>query len=152
MNHLISLKEQSKEDILNIINLAQKIKTKRKAEEDTNYLAGKTLIMLFQKNSTRTRLSFETAMTELGGHAIFLDDKKTQFSICDFGDEIQAMMRFGNILMFRAKKAEDVIRAASYDKISVIDGCSEKYHPTQALADILTMTEYSGGIAYTFGK
>jgi ornithine carbamoyltransferase len=102
--------------------------------------------MLFQKPSTRTRLSFETAMTKLGGHAIFVDSRTTQFSLTDFNDEIKAVMRFGNILMFRAREVSDVEKAASCNQIPVIDACSEKYHPAQALSDILTMAEYSGGI------
>ncbi len=146
MRHLISLKEQSKEDILKILDLAQKIKAKRNAGELTNYLTNKTLVMLFQKTSTRTRLSFESGMTELGGHGIFLDARTSQLGLSDFGDEIQAIMRFGQVLMFRALKADDVIKAASYNRIPVIDACSEKYHPAQALSDLLTMAEKSGGI------
>lgn len=146
MRHLISLKEQSREDILKIINLAKKIKDKYKSEEITNCLPNKTLIMFFQKTSTRTRLSFEAGMTELGGHAIFLDARTTQMSLSDFGDEIRAVMRFGDVLMFRAKKVADVEKAASYNQIPVIDACSEKYHPAQALSDLLTMSEHSGGL------
>ena len=71
MKHIISLKEQSKEDILEMLKLAQEIKAKRKNNELTNYLPNKTKVMLFQKTSTRTRLSFEAGMTELGGQAIF---------------------------------------------------------------------------------
>ncbi len=146
MRHLISLKEQGKEDILNMLNLAEKIKARRTAGELTGLLPDKTMIMLFQKTSTRTRLSFEAAMTELGGHAIFLDARTSQFSLTDFADEIRAVMRFGHILMFRAKKAADVETAASFDRIPVIDACSEKYHPAQALSDLLTMAEHAGGI------
>lgn len=146
MRHLISLKEQSKEELLKIIEIAQKIKEKRNRGELTNYLENKTLLMLFQKSSTRTRLSFEAGMTELGGHAIFIDQKTTQFSLTDYGDEIRAVMRFGQILMMRAQKAESVIKAASYNLIPVIDACSEKYHPCQALGDMLTMIEHSSGI------
>lgn len=146
MKHITSLKEQSKKDILEMLNTAIKLKTKRNAGETTNYLPNKTLIMLFQKGSTRTRLSFEAGMTELGGHAIFLDSRTTQFSLTDFGHEIQAVMRYGQVLMFRAKKAGDVIKAASYNQTPVIDACSEKYHPAQALSDILTMAEHSDGI------
>ncbi len=147
MRHLISLKEQSKEDILTMLDMAQKIKAKRNVGELTNYLPNQTLIMLFEKGSTRTRLSFEAGMTELGGHAIFLDKKTTQFALTDFGHEAKAVMRFGQILMFRAKYAKDVITAAEQNEIPVIDACSEKYHPAQALSDILTMAEYSNGIA-----
>ncbi len=146
MRHLISLKEQSREDILNILDLAQKIKAKRNATELTNYLTNQTLIMLFQKTSTRTRLSFEAGMTELGGHGIFLDARTSQLGLADFSDEIQAIMRFGQVLMFRALKASDVEKAASYNRIPVIDACSEKYHPAQALSDLLTMAENSAGI------
>ena len=108
MRHLISLKEQSKEDLLTILDLAAKLKTKRNKGELTNYLQNQTLIMLFQKTSTRTRLSFEAAMTELGGHGIFLDARTSQFSLTSFEDEIQVIMRFGQVLMFRALKAADV--------------------------------------------
>lgn len=146
MRHLISLKEQSKQDLLDILNLAQKVKAKYKKGELTNILPNKTLIMFFQKSSTRTRLSFEAGMTELGGHGIFLDARTTQFALTSFEDEIKAVMRFGDILMFRALKAADVIKAASLNAIPVIDACSEKYHPCQALGDILTMVEHSNGL------
>lgn len=144
MRHLISLKNQSKKDILDILNLAKKIKAKRNKGLPTNYLPNKTLVMLFQKGSTRTRLSFEAGMTELGGHAIFVESKSTQFSLTDFKDEIRAVMRYGQVLMFRAMKATDVETAASFNQIPVIDACSEKYHPCQALGDILTMIENAG--------
>lgn len=146
MRHLISLKEQTREDILKMLDMAKKIKTKRAAGEMTNYLTNQTLVMLFQKTSTRTRLSFEAGMTELGGHGIFLDSRTSQLSLTDYGDEIQAIMRFGQVLMMRALKADDVIKAASYNRIPVIDACSEKYHPAQALSDLLTMDEKSNGI------
>ena len=146
MKHLISLKEQSKEDILEILEIAQKLKLDRKKGKINKYLENKTLIMLFQKTSTRTRLSFEAAMTELGGHAIFLDTRTSQLGLADFKDEIQAIMRFGEVLMFRAMKSEDVKLAASFNRIPVIDACSEKYHPAQSLSDLLTMAEYSKGL------
>jgi ornithine carbamoyltransferase len=146
MRHIISLKEQSKDDILEMLDMAIKLKKNRKQGNFKDYLKYKTMIMLFEKSSTRTRLSFEAGMTELGGHAIFLDKRTTQFSLTDFKDEIQAVMRFGDILMYRAMKAESVEVAASFDRIPVIDACSEKYHPAQALSDLLTMTEKSGGV------
>lgn len=146
MKHLISLKENTKEDLLEILDISVKLKSLRKKGVYGGYLINKTLIMLFQKTSTRTRLSFEAGMTELGGHAIFLDLRTSQFSLTDFVDEIKAVMRFGDILMFRAMKSSDVELAAAQNKIPVIDACSEKYHPCQALGDILTMAEYSGGI------
>jgi len=146
MKHLISLKENSKKDLLEILTIAKKLKKLREQGKKLDLLKNKTLIMLFQKSSTRTRLSFEAGMTELGGHAIFLDSRTTQFSLTDFKDEIKAVMRFGDILMFRALKASDVELAANENKIPVIDACSEKYHPCQALGDILTMSEKVGDL------
>lgn len=146
MRHLISLKEQTKEELLEILDLATKLKKKRIIGEIIEPLKGKTLIMLFQKTSTRTRISFEAAMTELGGHAIFVDQRNTQIAMADFRDEIQAVMRYGHALVFRAIKADDVELTASFNRIPIIDACSEKYHPSQALGDMLTMIEDAGGI------
>ena len=145
MKHLITLKNWSKEEIVEIINKA--IEIKKNPEAYSTILKNKTMIMLFQKTSTRTRLSFEAGMTQYGGYSIFLDARTTQLSIgCDFKDEIKAIMRFCDILMFRAKKAEDVQTAAMQNTVPVIDACSEKYHPCQAFGDLLTMAEHSGGI------
>ncbi len=146
MRHLISLKEQSRQDIIDILNLASKIKQSYKNGVETPYLKNKSLIMLFEKTSTRTRLSFEAGMTELGGHAIFLDARTTQLGFSDFADEIKAIMGMGDVLMFRALRAENVKLAASFNLAPVIDGCSEKYHPCQALGDILTMSEIAGSL------
>jgi ornithine carbamoyltransferase len=84
-------------------------------------------------------------MTELGGHAIYLDARTSQLSIADFRDEIRAIMRFGQVLMFRSLRAEGVELAASFNQIPVIDALSEKYHPCQALGDMLTMIENTKG-------
>lgn len=146
MRHLISLKEQSADDIREILDIATTLKKKYRAGKPTDLLHGKTLLMFFQKGSTRTRISFEAGMTELGGHAIYLEAAKTQFMFADFRDEVRAMMRFGDVFMFRALDVADVVMAASFDQIPVIDACSEKYHPCQSLADILTMAEHSGGL------
>ena len=132
------------DDLKNILEKAADIKAN--PEQYAEYFKNQNLIMLFQKTSTRTRLSFEAGMTRLGGHGIFLDSRTTQFSLTEFGDEIQAVMRFGEILMFRAMKAEDVETAASFNQVPVIDACSEKYHPCQAISDLLTMSENAGGL------
>lgn len=146
MRHILSLKQQSKEDILEILDIAQRVKQEYKAGKVRDDMRGKTLIMLFEKTSTRTRLSFEAGMTQLGGHAIFLDAKTTQLSIgTDLKDEMRAIMRFGDILMYRAMRAADIELAASFNQIPVIDALSEKYHPCQALGDLLTMVEQAGG-------
>lgn len=144
MRHFIHLKEYSADELKEIIELAADIKAN--PDKHANDLKQKTLIMLFQKTSTRTRLSFESGMTRLGGHSIFLDQRTTQISLTDFDDEIQAIMRFGDFLMFRAMKADDVETAANLNQIPVIDACSEKYHPCQAIGDMLTMIEHANGL------
>ena len=146
MRHLISLKEQSGAELRTILDEATRLKKEARAGKIQPYLAGKILILYFEKPSTRTRLSFDSAMAELGGHPVLFDVGRTQFSLADFRDEIQAVMRFGDVLMMRALRAADVYTAASFNRIPIIDGCSEKYHPCQTLADILTMAEYSGGV------
>jgi ornithine carbamoyltransferase len=143
LRHLLTLKDYSSEEIEKIINKA--IEIKKNPQKYSEILKNKTLIMLFQKTSTRTRLSFETGMTQLGGHAIFLDWKTTQFKIAEFIDEIRAVMRFGDILMFRALKHEYLQEAAKVATIPIINGLCNKYHPCQALGDMLTMVEKSGG-------
>lgn len=144
MKHLLTLKDYSVDDIKKIID--QAIIIKKNPEKYSEILKNKTMIMLFQKTSTRTRLSFETGMTQLGGHSIFLDSRTSQLAIADFKDEVRAIMRFCDVLMFRSKKFSDVEIAASLNEVPVIDACSEKYHPCQTLGDIMTMAEHSGGI------
>jgi len=144
MKHLLTLKKWSSSEIKEVLDLANKIKTE--PEKYYDKLKNKTLIMFFEKTSTRTRLSFEAGMTQLGGHAIFLDKRTSQFSMTDFKDEIQAVLRLGDALMYRAKEYKNVELAANFNKIPVIDACSEKYHPCQALGDILTMAEHSNGL------
>lgn len=102
--------------------------------------------MLFQKTSTRTRLSFEIAMHELGGHTVFLESRTTQMSLPSLPDELRAVMCMCDIFMFRALRTADVELAAGMNIVPVIDGCSEKYHPCQALGDIFTMAESAGGL------
>jgi len=144
MKHCLHLKDYTADEIKTIIEKSAEIKTH--PEKYGDVLKNKTLLMLFQKGSTRTRLSFEAGMTQLGGHAIFIDQKTTQFALTEFKDEIRAVMRYGDIMMFRAKKFADVEIAASFNQIPVIDACSERYHPCQALGDLLTMSEHSGGL------
>ena len=144
MKHCLHLKDWSADEIRTVVERATEIKADQ--NKYGNILKNTNMILLFQKRSTRTRLSFEAGMTQLGGHAIFIDQKTTQFALTDYSDEIQAVMRFGDILMFRSKEYKDVETAASFNKIPVIDACSEKYHPCQALGDLLTMAEHSGGL------
>jgi ornithine carbamoyltransferase len=143
LRHLITLKDMSNKDIKNVLTLALAIK--KNQYKYSSALKNKTLVMLFEKTSTRTRLSFETAMTQLGGHGIFLDKRTTQFAIADFKDEIRATMRFGDVLMYRSLEHQSLLDAKSVARIPIINACSEKYHPCQALGDALTMIENCGG-------
>lgn len=144
MKHFISLNDYSPGEIQSILETAHKIKKQWLAGKQTPLLKNKTLIMLFQKTSTRTRLSFEAGMTQLGGHAIYLDWRTTQFQIAEFIDEIRATMRFGDALMFRPLKHKSLLEAEKVATIPIINALSEKYHPCQALGDALTIIEKAG--------
>lgn len=148
VRHLLTLKDYSSQEIGQIINKALEIK--KNPEAYYSVLDKKTLIMLFQKMSTRTRLSFEAGMTQLGGHAIFLDWRATQFLIAEFKDEIRATMRFGDILMFRPLKHSSLREAEQVANIPILNALCEMYHPCQALGDALTMIEKSGGTLEDF--
>ena len=105
---------------------------------------GRVLVMLFQKPSTRTRLSFEAGMTRLGGHAAFVQISNTQFDKADIEDETRCIARYADAIMARLKRHSDLEHIAHASSVPVINGLTEKYHPCQALADLLTMKEDGG--------
>ncbi len=140
--NLLSLKEWNSKTIKQVIDKAIKIKANKRRYCDI--LKNKTMIMYFEKSSTRTRLSFEAAMTELGEHAIFLDKRTSQMSVSELKDEIRAAARYADIIMARVKQQKTLIKMAESINIPIINGCSEKYHPCQALADAMTMIEHGG--------
>ena len=141
---LLTLKEWDSEIIKQVIDKAIEIKNDKQGYYDI--LKNRTMIMYFEKASTRTRLSFEAAMTELGGHAIFLDKRTSQVSISELKDEIRAMARYADIIMARVKKHKTLVEMVENIDIPVINGCCEKYHPCQALADAMTMIEHEGDL------
>jgi len=141
---LLTLKEWDSEIIKQVIDKAIEIKNDKQRYYDI--LKNRTMIMYFEKASTRTRLSFEAAMTELGGHAIFLDKRTSQVSISELKDEIRAMARYADIIMARVKKHKTLVEMVENIDIPVINGCCEKYHPCQALADAMTMIEHEGDL------
>lgn len=143
--HVINLKEFSRKELEEIIDLG--IELKKHPERYANALKNKTLVMLFQKSSTRTRISFETGMTRLGGHAIFVDLKTTQFDKAEIGDEARCIARYADLIMMRPMKNETLVKIAKASHVPVINGCCEKYHPCQALADMMTIKEHFGKIA-----
>jgi ornithine carbamoyltransferase len=129
---------------MDVINRSLEIK-----QNPQNYwkeLEARSLAMIFQKTSTRTRVSFEVAMTELGGHAIFLDWRATNFTLADIYDETKYLSRNVDCIMARLMRHEDLKVMAKASRVPVINGCDEKYHPCQAIADLMTMKEVKGNL------
>jgi ornithine carbamoyltransferase len=132
-----------KEDLEEIIDLGIKLKNKSKKGESIELLKGKTLGMIFEKSSTRTRVSFETGMTKLGGHAIFLGKSDIQLGR---GETIQdtalVLSRYVDLIMFRAMKNSDMVELAKYATVPVISGLDDKEHPCQVITDLMTIKEH----------
>jgi len=130
-------------EIRKILDLAMKIKS----GEFEDKLENQTLAMLFEKTSTRTRVSFEVAMTQLGGHAIYLDSRTTKLAEKEtLKDTVRVLERYCDAIMARVYKHSDLEEIANVSKIPVINGLSDLYHPCQTLADLLTVIEKKGGI------
>jgi ornithine carbamoyltransferase len=142
VQHLLSLKELNGRQIKNLIDKAIAIKNNQKKWWYS--LDHKTLAMVFQKTSTRTRVSFETGMTQLGGHAIYLDWRTTQFAISDIESESKVLSRLSDMIMARLLRQSDLEKMAAASEVPVINGLTEKYHPCQTLADLMTIREHRG--------
>ena len=140
--HLLALKDWTPRQIEEVIDKSIEIK-KNPAKYKTS-LSDKSLAMIFQKTSTRTRVSFEVAMTQLGGHALYLDWRTTNLVLADIGDETKYMSRNVDCIMARLIKHVDLKAMADASRVPVINGCDEKYHPCQALADLMTVKEKKG--------
>ena len=140
---LLKLLDLSKEDIVSILNTADQLKYETKHNIHKDYLKGKTLAMIFEKNSTRTRVSFETGMYQLGGHALFLSGKESQIGRGEpVEDTARVLARYCNGIMIRTFAQEEVETLARYTKIPVINGLTDFCHPCQVLADLLTVREH----------
>lgn len=120
------------------------IEIKHNPEKYETALAGKSLALIFQKTSTRTRVSFEVAMTQLGGHGLYIDWRTTNFALADVGDETQYLSRNVDCIMARLLRNVDLQQMAKASRVPVINGCDEKYHPSQAIADLITVKEKKG--------
>ncbi len=142
MKHLINFKDWTPQEVEFLIDKG--IEIKKEAAQYRTALQDKSLAMIFQKTSTRTRVSFEVAMTQLGGHAIYMDWLTTQLKLADVGDEVRYLSRNVNCIMARLKKNTDLMKMASASEVPVINGCDEKYHPCQAIADLMTVKEHKG--------
>ena len=141
MSNLLSVSD-IKDDVKTILDLASKIKA---GEIEEKPLEGKTLAMIFQKSSTRTRVSFDVGMYQLGGRAIFLSSNDLQMGRGEpISDTAKVLSRFVDGIMIRAIKHSDVEELAKYADVPVINGLTDLEHPCQALADMLTIKEHLG--------
>lgn len=139
---LLSLKTWSAEDILSTVELG--LATKKNPQHYAGRLNGQTLAMLFQKTSTRTRMSFEVGMRQLGGQAVVLNWLETNFALADLRDEAQVLSRYADVIMARMLKHEDLLCLSAGSEVPVINGCCDRYHPCQALGDLMSIWEVRG--------
>lgn len=143
----ISILDISKDELKGIIADAEKLKRQKKAGVPHALLAGKTLAMIFEKSSTRTHISFEVGMNELGGHALFLNARDMQiWRGEEIRDTARAASRYVSAIMIRAYKHSTIEEFAKFSTIPVINGLSDLEHPCQLLADIMTMKEHFGSL------
>ncbi len=146
--HLISIADLSAEDIYGILDLADDLKQKRKAGEVTDYLKNKSLAMIFEKSSTRTRVSFEVGMTDLGGHALYLDPGSMQLGRGEtLEDTARILSGYVQGIMIRAKSHKTLTIIAKNAKVPVINGLTDREHPCQILADLMTIRERKGKVS-----
>lgn len=143
MRHFLTLKDFTKTEILEIIDIAIEIKKDLKAGIYKKELENKTLAMIFEKSSTRTRVSFETGMFQLGGHALFLSNRDIHLGRGEpVKDTARVISSMCDMVMIRTYEHSMIEEFASYSKVPVINGLTDLYHPVQLLADYLTMVEY----------
>ena len=145
MKHLLKMLDLSKEEILDILNLADQLKYENKNGIEHHILKGKTLGMIFQKSSTRTRVSFETGMYQLGGQALFLSNRDLQIGRGEpVQDTARVLARYLDGIMIRTFEQKEVEDLAKYGSIPVINGLTDFCHPCQVLADLMTIREFKG--------
>ena len=144
MRHFLTLKDFSKEEILEIIDIGLKIKKNLKSKIYNEELKNQTLGMIFEKSSTRTRVSFETGMFQLGGHALFLSNRDIHLGRGEpVRDTARVISSMCDMVMIRTYEHSMLEEFASYSKVPVINGLTDSYHPVQLLADYMTLVEYN---------
>ena len=145
MNHLLKMLDLSTEEIIDILNLADQLKYELKHCIEHKHLAGKTLGMIFQKSSTRTRVSFETGIYQLGGTGLFLSSNDLQIGRGEpIEDTARVLSRYLDGIMIRTFEQEEVEKLAEYGSIPIINGLTDFCHPCQILADLMTVREHKG--------
>lgn len=143
MKHLLKLADLDKGDILDILNLADQLKYENQHGIEHHHLKGKILGMIFQKSSTRTRVSFETGMYQLGGQALFLSNRDLQIGRGEpVQDTARVLSRYLDGIMIRTFAQKEVEDLAEYGSIPIINGLTDYCHPCQVLADLMTIREY----------
>lgn len=143
--HLISMADLTKEEIHALINTAEMLKLQSRTGAPHPLLAGKTLAMIFEKNSTRTRVSFEAGMYQLGGHALFLSSQDLQLKRGEtISDTAQVLSRFVDGIMARVFSHSSIADLSKYSHVPVINGLCDEEHPCQILADLMTVYEKLG--------
>jgi ornithine carbamoyltransferase len=140
--HLLNFKDLSGQQLEALVDLG--IDAKQNPEKYAKTLESKSASLVFQKTSTRTRVSFEVAMTQLGGHALYIDWRTTNFTLADITDETKYLSRNTDFIMARLLKNGDLQKMAAASCVPVINGCDDKYHPSQAIADLITIKEKHG--------
>ncbi|WP_432649174.1 ornithine carbamoyltransferase [Huintestinicola sp.] len=145
MKHLLKMSDLSKADIIDILNLADQLKYELKHNIPHRHLEGKTLGMIFQKSSTRTRVSFETGMYQLGGNALFLSSRDLQIGRGEpVQDTARVLSRYLDGIMIRTFEQKEVEDLSEFGNIPIINGLTDYCHPCQVLADLMTIREYKG--------
>jgi ornithine carbamoyltransferase len=132
-------------DLANVLTLATTIKSKQNFDHFQNILNNESMAMIFEKSSTRTRVSFEVAMTQLGGHSLFLSPKDLQLARGEtVADTAKVLSRYVDIIMYRAFKHEMMMELAKHSTVPVINALDDLEHPCQIVADLLTIKEHKG--------
>ncbi len=140
--HLLNFKRLTSRQLNTLVDLG--IDVKRNPKKYSSALKSKSLALVFQKTSTRTRVAFEVAMTQLNGHALYIDWRTTNFTLADIRDETKYLSSNVDCIMARLLQNSDLQKMATASRVPVINGCDEKYHPSQALADLITLKERKG--------
>lgn len=147
MKHLLKLMDLETKEILEILNLADQLKYEKKNGIEHHHLKGKTLGMIFQKSSTRTRVSFEVGMYDLGGSALFLSPRDLQIGRGEpLEDTARVLSRYLDGIMIRTFEQAEVENLAKYGSIPVINGLTDFCHPCQVIADLMTIREHKGSV------
>jgi len=145
--NFVDLAEFERHELRRVLDTAHDLKQKQKRNEPHELLKGKSLAMIFMKSSTRTRVSFEVGMTQLGGHALYLQPSGTQLGRGEtIGDTAQVLSRYCDVIMARVFGHDEVVDLAKYATVPVINGLSDLLHPCQIMADMQTIEEHKGNL------